>query len=616
MSKTIRTPAQQLDTLAQKAGTPPVCQMAGGIALAWGRETEKRQLGFLMSTSGLNRNGWDLDQDGWRLGNFRNNPLLLWMHDPETVIGNWPVVELASSGKTGKYLRGSASFMPADPKLYELGQKAEMFYNMYLQSFLKAVSVRWRPLKFEPIPDEEFEEAGEPTPWFGGIRFTEMELLECSAVSIPGEPRALILACQSGLIPQTSVGLFVANKESMLSHNGEPVFDLDIAAPIEVETNPIVDMGASIVIESDFAVAHTAKSLLSDLRRTTQVETQSVQTDDDFSNAAVGYGEHGDCQRADREAEWDSAVARKRIAAWASSDGSGAKDKIDRKKYRKAFLYAPENENAMARFIGLHHDISGGKLTANFRGVKACAQRIQQGSFDVPEVDIASMKTHLEREYARFGEKPPWKNANGLVYEQLHEAILNADEAEDTTALREMCERLADELYGNDRLRELWESRRMPEGGDVTAWATAVEILEDAVGVEVVEDDERDARVDTLLYRLAEAFCPIEERMQRYRNLLMTMCQNLGLEADGDIDEETESRLSALTGIPADGTPPAPNPATDEIAGDPEVTTKLERVKKKMSRKLREEVLSDAQALETGSDSIFDRIKKKYEVVK
>jgi hypothetical protein len=37
---------------------------------------------FTISSEVVNRHGFSLRHDGWRLENFAANPVLIWMHDP------------------------------------------------------------------------------------------------------------------------------------------------------------------------------------------------------------------------------------------------------------------------------------------------------------------------------------------------------------------------------------------------------------------------------------------------------------------------------------------------------------------------------------------------------
>lgn len=103
---------------------------------------------------------------------------------------------------------------------------------------------------------------------------------------------------------------------------------------------------------------------------------------------------------------WDAAAAVDRWKKWASSDGSGDKEKI-----AKCFLWFddkdPEN---FGSYAFPHHDIVDGKPVTVWAGVVAAAARIDQ-SKGIPAGDIAKMKAHLAEHYKEFDKVAPWQRA-------------------------------------------------------------------------------------------------------------------------------------------------------------------------------------------------------------
>src|SRR5690606_2540662 len=70
-----------------------------------------------------------------------------------------------------------------------------------------------------------------------------------------------------------------------------------------------------------------------------------------------------DLPLASKDRSWDADAARARVAKWASSDGSGDKDKIDWGKYRKAFVwYDAENAENFGAYKLPIADVIDGKL--------------------------------------------------------------------------------------------------------------------------------------------------------------------------------------------------------------------------------------------------------------
>ena len=118
-----------------------------------------------------------------------------------------------------------------------------------------------------------------------------------------------------------------------------------------------------------------------------------------------------DLPLASEDRSWDADAARARVAKWASSDGSGDKDKIDWGKYRKAFVWydAKNAENFGAYKLPIA-DVIDGKLMAVPRAIFAAAAAIQgaRGGVNIPDSDIPAIKRHLERYYREMEKEPPW----------------------------------------------------------------------------------------------------------------------------------------------------------------------------------------------------------------
>lgn len=130
---------------------------------------------FVASTSGLARDGLVIEAAGWKLDNYRKNPVVLWAHDywgQHLPIGRAETVEV-QSGQDGASLVADIRFDQSDPFARQIEQK-------YRDGYLNAVSVGWDTLAFKP------SKAGEsPT-------ITEAELLDISGVPVPGDPDALM----------------------------------------------------------------------------------------------------------------------------------------------------------------------------------------------------------------------------------------------------------------------------------------------------------------------------------------------------------------------------------------------------------------------------------------
>lgn len=135
---------------------------------------ESRSLDFTISSAAVDRYGDTIAADGWKLTNFRKNPVVLWMHD-NTML---PVAKASNVRVEDGKLKARAEFTPAEMVRYN-----DIVFDMLKAGFLSATSVGFVPLKYNFVDD--------PARRFG-IDFLEQELLEFSIVTVPANPEALI----------------------------------------------------------------------------------------------------------------------------------------------------------------------------------------------------------------------------------------------------------------------------------------------------------------------------------------------------------------------------------------------------------------------------------------
>lgn len=108
---------------------------------------------------------------------------------------------------------------------------------------------------------------------------------------------------------------------------------------------------------------------------------------------------------------WDASAAVDRWKKWASSDGSGDKEKIDWDKFAKCFLWFDDKvKENFGSYRFPHHDIVDGKPVTVWAGVVAAAARIDQAK-GIPAGDLAKMKAHLAEHYKEFDKVAPWQRA-------------------------------------------------------------------------------------------------------------------------------------------------------------------------------------------------------------
>lgn len=147
------------------------------------KETEDGlQVDFVISTDTVDRDQDSISVDGWKLDNYRKNPVVLWAHDSRQP----PVAKSLSEWTQDGKLKSTAQFTPKDlnPFGYMTGQ-------MYLKGFLNAVSVGFQAQEAKWAADEQNR------PW--GIDYFKQELLEYSCVPVPANPEALVDAKGAGI---------------------------------------------------------------------------------------------------------------------------------------------------------------------------------------------------------------------------------------------------------------------------------------------------------------------------------------------------------------------------------------------------------------------------------
>lgn len=137
---------------------------------------------FTASDESRDRYGDIVRQGGWDLTAFKRNPVALFGHNHDEIIGKFTRVWVE-----GKKLL-------ADLMLAEAGTSAVVDYVRALvrQGLLKAVSVSFLPLDWQYLRDEKKDEVI-------GYEFLKQELLEISLVSVPANAQALELAKSLGL---------------------------------------------------------------------------------------------------------------------------------------------------------------------------------------------------------------------------------------------------------------------------------------------------------------------------------------------------------------------------------------------------------------------------------
>lgn len=147
---------------------------------------EERTLRMVGSTGEIDRMGDIIDVKGWKLTNYRKNPVILFGHD------TW--IPAVARAKEVKKEDDKLTFLIEFPP-EGVNDLSDKLFNLYKLKIMRASSVGFLPLKYEWIEDEKGH--------LRGIHFIEQELLELSLVNVPAHPAALAMSLYGkGINPQ------------------------------------------------------------------------------------------------------------------------------------------------------------------------------------------------------------------------------------------------------------------------------------------------------------------------------------------------------------------------------------------------------------------------------
>jgi hypothetical protein len=244
---------------------------------------ELRQIEFIISNASVDRYGDIITVSGWDLKMYKQNPVVLFGHLSSIP----PIGKSIKTWKEGDALRAIAQFMPAD-----LSPFADSIYRMYLEGYLRAVSVGFRPLKYEPIMDDNGD-------YTYAYKFIKQELLEFSAVPIPANPEALVAARSKGIdtLP------FKSWAEEILDNwktTEKEVGDIYGMGKKEIENirRRAAGAGSSIVVPLDIQDALLARNLAA-IRRSKEEKAKAVS----FETIDIAGEEHEVPVRALKDGE-------------------------------------------------------------------------------------------------------------------------------------------------------------------------------------------------------------------------------------------------------------------------------------------------------------------------
>ncbi len=160
----------------------------------------------VITTENLDRYREVIKLDGWELEHYRANPVVLWGHDHNRLIGMATSIEIADGKMVAK-----GRFAPT--------AEGQEFRKLYDMGFLKATSVGFIEKERE------------------GNLITKAELLEFSFVTVPANPYALSLAMEKGVgINELVTKGIMAIDEAVFASKAEESSTVTLSAPEDEET--------------------------------------------------------------------------------------------------------------------------------------------------------------------------------------------------------------------------------------------------------------------------------------------------------------------------------------------------------------------------------------------
>lgn len=169
-------------------------------------DDDPRGLQFSISSEAVDRDSDTLNVQGWKLSNYRKNPVVLWAHDYRQL----PVGKAVKIFTEDQKLKAIDTFPSRDVHPF-----ADTVFQLVKGGYLNATSVGFLPLKYERV-DPESDEGRERR---GGVDFKSQELLEHSIVPVPSNPEALVEARSA--LPKADWKAYLGELERILDEAHE-----------------------------------------------------------------------------------------------------------------------------------------------------------------------------------------------------------------------------------------------------------------------------------------------------------------------------------------------------------------------------------------------------------
>jgi HK97 family phage prohead protease/HK97 family phage major capsid protein len=199
---------------------------------------------FVLSDASIDRMGESISASGWKLDDFKRNPIALFNHRSDFPVGRWHDLKV----EDGK-LKGRLELAPArtSPRIDEIRKLVDA-------GVLRAVSVGFRAIDKEPLDDKADK-------YSGPFRYLKQELIECSLVSVPANPNALAVAKNLKISSETIDAVFAGSGKRdravrIRAHGGSARVDAKDRRGAMSLAQRITEVQAQMVAKRDALAAH------------------------------------------------------------------------------------------------------------------------------------------------------------------------------------------------------------------------------------------------------------------------------------------------------------------------------------------------------------------------
>ena len=210
---------------------------------------------ILCDSNSVNSYGFRTMVGGIRLERFKANPVMLYQHDTERILGHWENIRV----EDGKLM--------ADPAFDTEDEEMKPIIGKIERGHLKGCSIGMRVLRFDNAPD-------------GEMLAVESELMEASIVTIPSDANALVLYAN------TDGGVETDGRPSPLSVEEFKKLYINM----EQTTETVITDNSAVIAKLQAQNEEKDRVILELQAQVAQMEATQIDT---MLNAAVAEGRIG-----------------------------------------------------------------------------------------------------------------------------------------------------------------------------------------------------------------------------------------------------------------------------------------------------------------------------------